>query len=76
MAKHHPSLNNTIFNRTSGLYTETLPRGGEFGVWKKRGGQKLTIVLCEAQGGGGGGVLVTLHLLCWHASITLALCSV
>ena len=29
--------------------------GGEFGVWKKEGGRKLTIVLCEAQGGGGGG---------------------
>ena len=45
-----------------GLYTEILPRGGgEFGVWKKEGGRKLTIVLCEAQGGcytlpkGGGG---------------------
>ena len=34
---------------------------------EKKGGQKLTIVLCEAQGG-----CYTLHLLCWHASITLA----
>ena len=41
--------------------------GGEFEVWKKGGGRKLTIVLCEAQGG-----CYTLHLLCWHASITLA----
>ena len=28
-------------------------KGGEFGLWKKTG-RKLTIVLCEAQGGGGG----------------------
>ena len=39
---------------------------------EKRGGRKLTIVLCETQGGGGGGKCYTLHLLCWHASITLA----
>ena len=25
-------------------------KGGEFGVWKKEGGRKLTIVLCETQG--------------------------
>ncbi len=23
----------------TGLYTEILPRGGQFGVWKKEGGQ-------------------------------------
>ena len=29
--------------------------GANLGYGKKRGGRKLTIVLCEAQGGGGGG---------------------
>ena len=39
--------------------------GGEFGVWKKEGGRKLTIVLCEAQGGCCyAGMLVSL----WHAN--------
>ena len=38
------------------------------GYEKKRGGgRKLTIVLCEAQGG-----CYTLHLLCWHASNALS----
>ena len=33
-----------------------LPRGGGANLgYGKRGGRKLTIVLCEAQGGGGGG---------------------
>ena len=32
----------------TGLYTEILPREDEFGYGKKRGGRKLTIVLCEA----------------------------
>ena len=35
------------------LHTEILPRGGGGGrIWamEKRGGRKLTIVLCEAQG--------------------------
>ena len=49
-------------------YIQKFCQGGaEFWVWKKEGGRNLTIVLCEAQGG-----CYTLHLLCWHASITLA----
>ena len=49
------------FTWPPGLYTEIW---GEFGVWKRGGGRKLTIVFCEAQGG--------CYTLCWHASITLA----
>ena len=43
--------------------------GANLGYGKKRGGggRKLTIVLCEAQGG-----CYTLHLLCWHASNALS----
>ena len=66
---HHEPIQQLLITMAiiTGLYTEILPRGGKFGVWKKEGGRKLTIVLCEAQGG-----CYTLHLLCWHASITLA----
>ena len=44
-------------------------RGGEFGVWKEEGGRKLTIVLCEAQGGATpytcyAGMLVSLWRVC------------
>ncbi len=46
-----------LYNKyESGLYTEILPRGGVFGVWKKEGGRKLCA--CEARHlGGSGGML-------------------
>ena len=42
---------------TAGLYTEILPRGGEFGVWTKEGGGApggSSIVSCEVLHSRGG----------------------
>ena len=54
------TCSSTTSNTVRAVY-RNFAKGSEFEVWKKewRGGRKLTIVLCEAQGG-----CYTLHLLC------------
>ena len=47
-------------------------KGGRIRGMEKREGAEADNALCEGEGG--GGLLAwcyTLHLLCWHASITL-----